>query len=86
MLIIWVKTLCYAGLLIKNLPLLHCRRWMIKPGKVTDHRFVVAVIAFAYLHCSDLCQAHFQVPPEGVLVQRLTAGLHMALRTKLGRG
>lgn len=55
---------------------------MIKPGEVTDHRFVVAVIAFADLHRRNLCQAHFQVPPEGVLVERLAAGLHMALRTK----
>lgn len=53
---------------------------MIKPGKITDHSFVITVIAFADLHGGDLCQAHFKVPPEGVLVQRLTASLHMALR------
>ena len=52
---------------------------MIKPGKITDHSFVIAVIAFADLHGGDLCQAHFQVPPESVLMQRLTASLHMAL-------
>lgn len=58
---------------------------MIEPGEVTDHRFVVSVIAFADLHRRNLCQAHFQVPTESVLMQRLTAGLHVALRTKLGR-
>lgn len=67
------------------LPLLHRRGRMIKPGEVADHRFVVTVIAFADLHRCNLCQAHFQVPPEGVLVERLAAGLHVALRTKLSR-
>ncbi len=52
---------------------------MIKPGKITDDSFVIAVIAFADFHCGDLCQAHFQVPSESVLMQRLTASLHMAL-------
>lgn len=67
----------------KIVPLLHCRRWMIEPGEVTDHRFIVAVIAFADLHRRNLRQAHFQVPPEGVLVKWLAAGLHMALRTEM---
>lgn len=52
---------------------------MIKPGKITDYSFVITVIAFADLHGGDLCQAHFKVPPESVLMQRLTASLHMAL-------
>lgn len=55
---------------------------MIKPGKITHYSFVVTVIAFAYLHGSDLCQAHFQIPPKGVLMQRLTASLHMALNNR----
>lgn len=54
---------------------------MIKPRKITDHSFVVAVIAFADLHGGDLCQAHFQVSPERVLMQRLAASLHMALKS-----
>lgn len=53
---------------------------MIKPGEITDHSFVVTVIAFADLHGSDLRQAHFQIAPKSVLVQRLTASLHMALK------
>lgn len=55
---------------------------MIKPWKITDYSFVITVIAFADLHGSDLCQTHFQVAPESVLVQRLTAGLHMALNNR----
>lgn len=52
---------------------------MIKPGEITDYSFVVTVIAFADLHGSDLRQAHFQIPPKSVLMQWLTASLHMAL-------
>lgn len=57
---------------------------MIKPGKITDHSFVITVIAFADLHGCDLCQTHFQVPPESVLMQGLTASLHMALNKRFG--
>lgn len=52
---------------------------MVEPGQITDHCLVVTVIAFADLHGSYLCQAHFQVPSERVLVQWLTTRLHMAL-------
>lgn len=57
---------------------------MIKPGKITHHSFVIAVIAFADLHGCDLCQAHFQVAPESVLMQWLTTSLHMALKSRFG--
>ena len=60
-------------------PLLHGRWRMIKPGKITDYSFVVTVISFADFHGSDLCQAHFQIPPKSVLMQRLTASFHMTL-------
>lgn len=59
---------------------------MIKPWKITDHSFVITVIAFADFHGSDLCQAHFEIPPEGVFVQRLTASLHVALNNRVGLG
>lgn len=52
---------------------------MIEPGEIADHGFVVTVIALADLHGSNLCQTHLQVPPKCVLVEWLTAGLHMAL-------
>lgn len=78
MLVIWVKN----WVILNFLPLLHGGRRMIKPGKITDYSFVVAVIAFADLHRCNLCQAHFQVPPESVFVQRLTTSLHMALKIK----
>lgn len=55
---------------------------MIQPGEIADHGFVVTVIALADLHGSDLCQTHLQVPPKRVLVERLTAGLHMALENR----
>lgn len=55
---------------------------MIKPRKVTHYGFVVTVIAFADFHSSDLCQSHLQVPPKSVLMQRLTASLHVALNNK----
>ena len=54
---------------------------MIEPGQVADHRLVVAVVALADLHGGHLGQAHLQVAPEGVLVQGVAAGLHVALRT-----
>lgn len=66
------------------LPLLHGGWRMIEPGKITDNSFVITMIAFADLHGGDLCQAHFQVPPESVLMQRLTASLHMALDHRFG--
>lgn len=59
---------------------------MIQPGEIADHGFVVTVIALADLHGSDLCQTHLQVPPERVLVERLTAGLHMALENRQNKG
>lgn len=55
---------------------------MIQPGEIADHGFVVTVIALADLHGSDLCQTHLQVPPKRVLVEWLTAGLHMALENR----
>lgn len=55
---------------------------MIKPGEITDDSFVITVIAFADFHGGDLCQAHFQVPPKSVLMQRLTTSLHMALNDR----
>lgn len=70
------------SVVLSFLPLLHGGWRVIKPGKITDHSFVITVIAFADLHGGDLCQAHFQVPPECVLMQWLTASLHMALNNK----
>lgn len=52
---------------------------MIKPGKITDHSFVITVIAFADLHGCNLCQAHFKVATKSILMQWLTTSLHMAL-------
>lgn len=52
---------------------------MVEPGQITDHCLVVTVIAFADLHGSYLCQAHFQVPSKRVLVQWLTTRFHMVL-------
>lgn len=52
---------------------------MVKPGKITDHGFVVTVIAFADLHGGHLSQAHFKVSSKSVLVQRLAASLHVTL-------
>lgn len=52
---------------------------MIEPGQIADHGFVIAVIAFADLHGGHLGQSHLQVAAERVLMQRLTARLHMAL-------
>lgn len=52
---------------------------MVKPRQVANNRFVVSVVAFADLHCRYLSQTDLQIPAECVLVQRLTARLHVAL-------
>lgn len=72
----------FSKLAVPFSPLLHGRWRVIQPGEIADHGFVVTVIALADLHGSDLCQTHLQVPPKRVLVERLAAGLHMALENR----
>lgn len=52
---------------------------MIQPREIAHDSFVIPVVAFADLHGSNLSQAHFQVSPKGILMQWLTASLHVAL-------
>lgn len=75
--------LAQATVLIRALPLLHCRRGMIEPRQIANHSFVISVVAPWDFHGCNLSQPNFEMSTKGIFMQRLGTCLHVALQKQM---